>query len=226
VALRTTFHIVAVTAMILEAAGCALSPPTIVHQPVTARPAPLPAVAPANGSIFQANNTYRPLFEDPRARNVGDILTIKIIEKTQADKSSETDYQKTGSTQYGVTSLTGLPGTSLLNSSVNASSAHAFDGKGAATANNDFTGSITVTVTDVYPNGNLVVSGEKQVAMAQGTEFIRFSGVVDPRFVDNTNTITSTQVADARIEYKANGVLNEAQVTGWLARFFMSFLPF
>ncbi|HUO44433.1 MAG TPA: flagellar basal body L-ring protein FlgH [Burkholderiales bacterium] len=219
---RTVFFTLAFSAV---AAGCATAPSTIVHQPLTARPAPA-ANASANGAIYQAGNTYHPLFEDHHARYVGDTLIIQIAEKMQADKNSETQYSKTGSTKYGVNTLTGLPGTSLLNSSVDASSAHAFDGKGQATANNDFTGTIAVTVTDVYPNGNLVVSGEKQIAMAQGTEYIRFSGVVDPHFVDSTNTINSTQVADARIEYKANGVIDEAQVAGWLARFFLSFLPF
>ena len=78
----------------------------------------------------------------------------------------------------------------------------------------------------VLPNGNLVVSGEKQIAMSQGAEFIRFSGVVNPVTVTPSNTVNSTQVADARIEYRANGYIDEAQTMGWLARFFNNVFPY
>jgi flagellar L-ring protein precursor FlgH len=78
----------------------------------------------------------------------------------------------------------------------------------------------------VYPNGNLLVSGEKQVTINQGTEFIRFSGVVNPINVGALNSVSSTRVADARIEYKGRGYLSEAQTMGWLQRFFLSASPF
>jgi flagellar L-ring protein precursor FlgH len=81
-------------------------------------------------------------------------------------------------------------------------------------------------VVEVLPNGNLVVSGEKQVGINQGSEFVRFSGVVNPATVSGANTVSSTLVADARLEYRATGPIDEAQVIGWLARFFLSFLPF
>ena len=87
-------------------------------------------------------------------------------------------------------------------------------------------GVITVTVIEVYPNGNLLVSGEKQMGLKEGEEFIRFSGVVNPNTISGLNTVSSTQVADARIEYKANGYIDSAQVMGWLARFFLTVLPF
>ncbi|RPI42701.1 MAG: flagellar basal body L-ring protein, partial [Betaproteobacteria bacterium] len=115
---------------------------------------------------------------------------------------------------------------SFLNSALDASSANKFDGKGEASNNNDFTGTITVTVVDVLPNGNMQVSGEKQIGINQGSEFIRFSGVVNPSTITNGNVVSSAQVADARIEYRANGYIDEAQVMGWLARFFLTFLPF
>jgi flagellar L-ring protein precursor FlgH len=89
-----------------------------------------------------------------------------------------------------------------------------------------FTGTITVTVIEVLPNGNLLVSGEKQVAIGHGQEYIRLSGIVNPYFVNAANTIASSQVADARIEYKESGAISEAQVIGWLARFFLTVLPF
>lgn len=207
--------------------GCiATVPPTNVHQPMTARP-PAPAAVPAaNGAIFQAGYNDRPLFEDRRARRVGDTLTISIGEKTAASKKSNTAIARASDNQFGVTSLAGLPGKSFLNSSLNATSDMSFDGSGESASNNDFTGTITVTVIDVLPNGNMLVSGEKQIGVNQGSEYIRFSGIVNPLNLTSTNTVTSTQVADARIEYRANGALDSAQVTGWLSRFFLNFLPF
>ena len=101
-----------------------------------------------------------------------------------------------------------------------------FSGAGAATANNAFNGTITVTVIEVYPNGNLLVSGEKQLAINQGNEFIRFSGVINPNTVTTSNTVQSTQIADARIEYKGSGFIDESQRMGWLQRFFVALLPF
>ena len=149
-----------------------------------------------------------------------------LREKTAASKKSGASASRAGSTDFGVTALHGLPGKSFLGSELEASSGIDFSGKGDASAANDFTGTITVTVTEVYTNGNLLVSGEKQIAMSQGTEFIRFSGVVNPVTVSPQNTVQSIQVADARIEYRANGYIDEAQTMGWLSRFFMNVLPF
>ncbi len=207
-------------------AGCAMTPKSIVQEPTTARPVEMPAPAVANGAIFQTNYNYQPLFEDRRARNIGDTLIININEKTNASKNSASSAAKSGSTKFSAPTVSGLPGKSFQGAELSDSSAHSFDGKGESAANNDFTGTITVTVTQVLSNGNLLVSGEKQVALNQGTEFIRFSGIVSPNTITGTNSVSSTQVADARIEYRANGYIDEAQTMGWLARFFMTFLPF
>ena len=212
-------------------AGCATTPPASVHQPMTARPEPRPAAALANGAIFQGayatsgGYSYRPLFEDRRARAVGDVLTININETTSASKTSDSTAARTGSNNMSVTGLAGLPGKSFLGSNLAANSANTFEGKGGSASNNVFTGIITVTVTEVLPNGNLVVSGEKQIGINQGSEFVRFSGVVNPATI-SANTVSSTQVADARLEYRGNGYIDEAQTMGWLARFFLTVLPF
>ncbi len=219
---------------VLALAGCNTLPPTEVQQPMTARPAPVPqpSTRPASGSIYQAASPgqpyfgYRPLFEDRRPRNVGDILVIQINEKTAASKQSDSSVEKNQSSNFGVTSLLGLPGKTFQGANLEASSDSKFDGKGAASSNNDFTGTITVTVIEVLPNGNLQVSGEKQIGINEGSEFIRFSGVVNPATITNGNSVSSAQVADARIEYRANGQIHSAQVMGWLARFFLTFLPF
>lgn len=206
-------------------AACTTVPPTNVHQPMTARPAPRQDAPPANGSIYQAG-VSRTLFEDRRARYVGDTMTILIAETTSASTKSNTNVNHSGSIAAAVPTVTGLPGKSLQGLELAATSSVSMAGKGDAAANNVFTGTITVTVVEVLANGNLLVSGEKQVSIGGGTEYIRLSGIVNPYFISTANTISSANVADARIEYKESGVISEAQVMGWLARFFMSFLPF
>jgi flagellar L-ring protein precursor FlgH len=207
-------------------AGCATTtPPTGVHQPMTARPAPQAGTGPANGAIYNVASA-RPLFEDRRARFVGDTLTINIVEKTQASKISENKTERTQTVDASVPTMVNLPFKSVLGLDLSANDTNKFDGKGQNNSSNDFTGTITVTVIEVYANGNLLVSGEKQIGLKEGEEFVRFSGVVNPATVTPTNTVQSTQVADARIEYKANGFLASAQNMGWLSRFFLSVLPF
>ncbi|HEX8988931.1 MAG TPA: flagellar basal body L-ring protein FlgH [Rhodocyclaceae bacterium] len=207
-------------------AGCATTTPsTAIHQPMTARPEPRDRVGAANGAIYNVASA-RPLFEDRRARFVGDTITINIVEKTSASKNSENKASRSQSINVSTPSIVGLPFKGAQGTTLNASDANAFDGKGQNTSTNDFTSTITVTVIEVYPNGNLLVSGEKQIGLKEGEEFIRFSGVVNPNNVTSQNTVQSTQVADARIEYKANGFLDSAQVMGWLGRFFLTFLPF
>jgi flagellar L-ring protein precursor FlgH len=213
----------ATTCLMLSA--CALmTTPTAVHQPMTARPEPAPVVPSFGGSIYGA--AARPIFEDRRARMVGDTLTINIVENTQASKNANTSAARGGSTSVGISSLAGVPGKFLAPLSVGATDTTSFSGKGASAANNVFTGTITVTVIEVYSNGNLLVSGEKQVAINQGQEFIRFSGVVNPNYVTSSNTVQSVQVADARVEYKGSGYIDEAQTMGWMQRIFMNILPF
>ena len=224
-------NVLAAMALMLLAA-CAITPPASVHQPMTARPAPPPDATKPNGAIYQAQYAWqpgyvhRPLFEDRRARAVGDVLTININETTAASKKSGSSAARNGSNAMSVTALAGLPGKGLLGSNLGASSANSFDGKGDSASNNAFAGIITVTVIEVLPNGNLVVSGEKQVGINQGSEFVRFSGVVSPAVIAASNTVSSTQVADARVEYRGNGYIDEVQTMGWAARFFQSFLPF
>jgi flagellar L-ring protein precursor FlgH len=210
---------------VLSVAACNTVPPTNVHQPMSARPAPRAEIMANNGSIFQSGSA-RTLFEDRRARYVGDTMTITIAETTSASTKSNTKVSRASSISASAGPIVGLPGKGLQGMELAGSSANSLDGKGEAAANNVFTGTITVTVIDVLSNGNLLVSGEKQVAIGQGTEYIRVSGIVNPVFLNSANTIPSSQLADARIEYKETGAINEAQVMGWLARFFLSFLPF
>lgn len=221
----TGFGLFSVLAGLLLA-GCVTTPPaTAVHQPMTIRPEPRAALGPANGSIYNVASA-RPLFEDRRARYIGDTITINIAEKTAAAKKSDTKADRSQDVALSVPTIAGLPFKSFQGATLGANSSNAFEGKGENSSSNNFTGTLTVTVIDVYPNGNLLVSGEKQIGLKEGEEFVRFSGVVNPNTITASNTVQSVQVADARIEYKANGFLDSAQVMGWLGRFFLTFMPF
>lgn len=221
--MKTLFVILATAGLL---AGCvSTTPPTAVHQPMSVRPEPRNYVTPSNGAIFNVASA-RPLFEDRRARFIGDTITINIAEKVQASKSSENNTTRSQDIAVTTPAIVGLPFKGAQGTTLTATDKNDFSGKGQNTSTNDFTGTITVTVIEVFPNGNLLVSGEKQIGLKEGEEFIRFSGVVNPNNITSANVVTSTQVADARIEYKANGFLESAQVMGWLGRFFLSFLPF
>jgi flagellar L-ring protein precursor FlgH len=212
----------------LALSGCAAiqtTPPTAVHQPMSVRPADPPRAVVANGAIFQPG-VGRTLFEDRRARQVGDTLTINLVERTSAQKSANSSATRNSSLTGGITASSKLPLGGLNGLNAEAGVDSEFAGAGAAAANNVFTGTITVTVIDVLPNGNLLVSGEKMLAINQGNEFIRFSGVVNANHVTSANTVQSTQVADARIEYRGSGFIDESNNMGWLHRFFVAILPF
>nr|MDP2190617.1 flagellar basal body L-ring protein FlgH [Rhodoferax sp.] len=209
--------------------GCAQLPrEPLVQLPMTARAdAQVRPVAPVNGAIYRTGFGAPALFEDWRPRNVGDILTVLVSENVNASKSSAANASRSGSSSAALTAIPKILG-GLLSSAqdANASGKNIMSAKGGANATNTFNGTITVTVVEVLPNGNLLVSGEKQMLINQGTEFIRFSGVVNPRTVSASNSVPSTQVADARIEYSAKGYIDEAQTMGWLQRIFLNVLPF
>lgn len=195
--------------------------PLVTPYPYGAMPA---APAAATGSIYQ-QASYRPLFEDHRARLVGDTLTIQIVEKISASQSANSTVDKTGELSAGVTALPGVAARHLGGAKAAATSGNSFEGKGATSSSNDFTGTITATVVGVLPNGHLVVAGEKQIGVNQHVDVLRFTGQVDPRSILPGNVIPSAQVANVRVEKRGRGAMADAQGTGWLARFFLSLWP-
>lgn len=222
--------------VLLLLAGCGAIPPEpVVTGPTTALPPSRPmASKDSDGAIYQPTvyGSY-PLFEDSRPRNVGDVVTVVLQEKTAATKNVVTDANRTGSVTQGAVGTPGfLNGIANLTTGVatgtgSNSGTNAFQGKGDSTANNTVTGTITTTVIGVLPNGNLQVAGEKDIAINRGSEFVKFSGVVDPRLINGTtNSILSTQVADVRLEFRSKGVMDEVQTMGWLQRFFLLFSPY
>lgn len=217
-------QVVGVLGVLLGLAGCGITPTSVVQQPTTARPLPPPTLAPNNGAIIQPT-AFRPLFEDRSARLVGDILTIVINEKTQAGKQASSNGSKTGAVDSSISYVSGLPLKTFQGLGVNAESSAEYEDESKLDSSNTFSGSVTVTVIEVLPNGNLMVAGEKQIGLDKGTEYIRLSGVVQPDTIQAGNVVSSNKVADARIEYRTTAKFDQAEVMSWLARFFLSFSP-
>ncbi len=214
-----------VSVMLGGLAACATTPSTITHEnPQKTHQSQHAAVAPTSGAIYNAGG-YRPLFEDYRARMVGDTLTIVISESTSAGKDGSGSASHTGSSSYSAPQIFGLPSATLNKLGLSAEGESEYENEASVSSSNSFKGTINAIVTDVYPNGNLLVSGEKQIALDKGAEFIRVSGIVNPRDIKAGNTVLSSQVADARVEYRTNTRIDAADVMTHLARFFLSVMP-
>ena len=221
-----TLALLVTACAVLPLSGCnaTLFPRVEVADTAPVEPASAPSLRTANGAIYQAAS-YRPLFEDHRARHVGDLILIRIEEKISASQSATSTVDKTGSIEASVSALPGIPAKAFVNGTASGSSASAFEGKGSTRSSNDFSGTITATVTRVLPNGHLVISGEKQIGVNASVDALRFSGQIDPRSIQPGNTVSSTNVANVRLEQRGRGQQAEAQVIGWLARVFLTVLP-
>ncbi len=219
------------TAAALLLAGCAASPTDkmalqkLEPLSIPAQPQPMNA-HPANGAIWQ-DGTNVALFEDSRAHRVGDLITILIAENANASKSTNTTIAKSDTVSAGLSSLFGVqPTLGAYSPSLGATSAQKFGGNGATTQSNTFTTTLQATVVQVMSNGNLELSGQKEVMLNGGHEFIRVVGVVRAADVTPQNTVSSTQIADARVEYSGNGSVYDAAKVPWLTKFFLSLWPF
>ena len=235
----TTRCTLALAAVAVLATGCAtLNPPPPVDVLPTAPPqldaAPLPA-GPATGSLFHAAS-YRPSFEDQRARLLGDMVTIEILEAIDAKQDTKSAVKRDGNSGGSITALP-LLGTSTAaklaaRSRLEAGYDSTFDGSGNTAAKNTFKSNITTLVTEVLPNGHLVITGEKQVGVNRSVDVLRFSGIVDPRHLRRGapghpgSVIDSRYVANVRVISRGLGEQAEAQAMGWLARAFNTISPF
>ena len=208
--------------------GCetlARLPPVDVVLPTASMPLPAMPLPAANGAIFQADR-YRPLFEDHRARIVGDTVTVSITEKVSAVQTSTSTVDRADTLTAGISALPFMNVGVLARAKVSGTSANAFSGKGTTQNSNDFSGTITATVVQVLSNGHLVVAAEKQIGVNANVDVLRFSGQIDPRVIAPGNVVQSSQIANVRIEQRGRGQQAEAQSMGWLARFFQNVLPF
>ncbi|MEI6146327.1 MAG: flagellar basal body L-ring protein FlgH [Methylococcales bacterium] len=193
--------------------ACSIAPTSIVPHATSAR-ATKPEPVAQNGSIFHAS-TFKSAFGDYRARGVGDVLTITINETVSANKSNKVADKYASSMNAQLNSLLGL---NIKGMQASESAAINSSDQATGAANYVFTGSVAVTVIEVLPNGNLLVSGEKQIGMDKGAEFIRISGVVAPNTILIGNTIPSTQLADARVEYRTNSQMDPAELVKSIGR--------
>ena len=210
-------------------AGCVAPTPKPndpYYAPVLPR-TPLPAAA-NNGSIYQAGFEQN-LYSDRKAFRVGDIITITLNERTQASKNANSQIAKNSKAELGLTSLFGAGvntnnpfGDGDLSLSAGYSGDRATKGDSKAAQGNTLTGSITVTVADVLPNGIIAVRGEKWMTLNTGDELVRIAGMVRADDIATDNTVPSTRVADARITYSGTGSFADASQPGWFDRFFLS----
>ena len=235
---RTIVHLTLVSVCAGLLGACASADrPSLLQTPATARPKPIQETSANMGSLYPAVSggilstvSHRPLFEDRRARNVGDTLTVILNETTSAAKNSSMSAARKGSITssfapgttstrkgwyQGITDIGNFTGTGEVKN----------EGAGGSAANNTFAGTITVTVIEILANGNLVVAGEKQVAISNEEEIIRFGGIVNPNSLV-ANRISSQEVADARIEYRGRGATDDTQGVGWFTRILLKMAPF
>ncbi len=213
-------------ALVLSGCQALNSPPPVdIAQPTAVRVLPRQTPVASNGAIYQAGQ-YRPLFEDYRARMVGDTLTVMIVERVSASQKSNSTVDKTGKMEGSVTALPMFSMNSFNRASAAGSSGNTFAGKGSTDTANDFNGTINASVVEVLPNGHLVIAGEKQIGVNSNVDVLRFSGQVDPLMIQPGNVVASAQIANARIEHRGRGQAAEAQGIGWLSRVFLSIAPF
>lgn len=214
--------LIAITVLALLG-GCANS--VKIAEPTSVRPAAPQSATEPTGGIFNTA-TYRPMFEDRRARFVGDTIVIAINEKTSASNKTSNNNSRTASTSFGISAFGTTPAATLAKGNLGANGTTKAEDKDEAKNDNMFSGTIVATVIEVLPNGNLVVSGEKQIGVNGDVDTLRFSGVVNPATIQYGNVVSSTQVADARVEAISRASVDGARVAGFMARFFLSFIPF
>ncbi|CAN5524459.1 flagellar basal body L-ring protein FlgH [soil metagenome] len=178
----------------------------------------------ANGAIFQVEDGYAGLYEGVRARRVGDPLTIVLVERTAASKSSGSKLDSGGGFSLTPPSTGALSLFKSTDASV--SGARNFAGTGTADQANSLSGEVSVTVAEVYPNGTMLVQGQKRVTLNRGDEFLKIKGLVRTADISADNRVLSTRVADAQIAYTGKGDVARAGRQGWLSRFFQVVSPF
>ena len=194
-------------------------------KPIAATP-PVPpppvAVAQASGSLYHPA-TFAPLAGDRRARRVGDLVTIRLVERTQARKSASADSSREGETNIRLPQA--FPFNQVPPGYTSGGSTQSFAGSGEAAQTNQLSGEITVTVAEVLPGGILRVAGEKRLVLNRGEEQIQLTGLVRIDDLGADNSVPSTRVADARIRYGGTGQIADQSRQGWLARFFAKITP-
>ncbi len=178
----------------------------------------------SEGAIFQASQGYAGLVVGNRARQLGDMVTIRLVESTSTSKSTSGQTDRSGG--FGIIPPTAGPLSFLNPNALTASGSGGFNGSGNAAQQSQLNGAVTVTIAALYPNGTAEVVGEKQMVFSQGDEWVQFAGRIRLVDIDTNNTLPSSRVANARIIYSGEGAVQTASRPGWLIRFFNALSPF
>lgn len=186
---------------------------------------------PPPGSIYRGVNSNSNFMGDHRARAIGDIVTVNIVEVTSATEKATTDTKRTSGTTAGIPNFFGLeannyPSSITPSKFIDASTKNDFSGSGETTRGGSLTATITARVVDVLPNGNLAIEGKREIYINNEKKEILVQGIVRPRDLNYNNSVLSTQIADAKIIYTGIGVVGEKQSPGWLARIVDMVWPF
>ena len=193
-------------------------PPAVASAP--------PPVAPSGSIYLAAAQGGRPLLlaEDRRARAVGDILTILLVERIQAEKSAQQESSRSSSRKLDLPDA--VPFSKIPEGLFSGGGNNSFSGEGSTRQANRLSGEVTVTVTRVLPNGALMVAGDRRMTLTRGEEQAQLSGIVRPEDIGPDNRVFSTRVADARLRYTGTGEVAQQAKQGWLSRFFDKVTPF
>ncbi len=181
---------------------------------------------PSEGSLWTSDQSRTFFFQDTRARHVGDIVTVHVIENASGTKNAATKSGRTSTLAATTSALLGLPASRVQRLGATGSFADAFDGSGATSRSGTLTADITAVVTSVFPNGNMAIEGKREVLINNEKELISLSGIIRPEDIGSRNTILSTYISEAKIEYSGSGVLNDKQGPGWLIRILDWIWPF
>lgn len=199
--------------------GCVIVPPAAPEDWSPPTPAPVSAAADRDGSLWHGRAS-EPLFEDLRARRIGDIIHVVLDERTDATKRATTSANKSTSIELPTPTLLGsaatFAGRDFLN--VEATAGSEFSGTGDSAQSNRLSGTVAVSVIETYPNGNLAIRGQKRLTLNRGSEVVRVAGIVRAVDIAPDNSVSSTDIADARITYSGEGLIADANRAGWLTR--------
>ena len=208
----------------------------IALQPVREEPVYRPtfpvgqATPPAPGGAIYHEGYGVELFSDRRAMRVGDVVTVVLEERTSSSKSAETSYKKQADATLPEPTVLGslIKGAAENNGLINSiDSKSGFSGEADSDQSNSLSGTITAVVAAVYPNGLMLIQGEKWLNLNRGDEYVRVSGLVRPEDIDGSNMVSSLRLADARIAYSGTGAFADTNKAGWISRFFLSpWMPF
>lgn len=208
-----------ISLLALFLSGCE-SPALLVKKDDAAYAPPEDIVVPETqvrgGGLYNGNYNWS-LTQDRRAYRVGDILTVKLDESTQASKQARTNFGKKNDVSLGIPEAFGHS-IDKLSGSIDGN--RNFNGNATSQQQNSLRGAITVAVYKVLPNGVLAIRGEKWLTLNQGDEYMRVTGLVRAEDIERDNSVSSQRIANARISYAGRGALSDANAAGRLTRFF------